>query len=115
MYKMTRKAFALAIAKLAITLVVVGSIPVTATPALGQGPPHPCHPRDYLLAALEEKYGEVPIGFGVTNGRLIELLTSEDGTSWTIIQTSPNGISCMITSGEGWWAPPPRSPKEPAV
>ena len=114
MCKITRKVFALAIAGLAIALVAVGSIPVTPTPALGQGPPRACHPRDHLLAVLEEKYGEIPIGFGVTNGQLIELPTSDDGISWTIIQTSPNGISCMITSGEGWRALP-RSPKRPAV
>lgn len=114
MYRMTRKVFALTIAGLTIALVAMASIPVTTTPALGQGPPHACHPRDHLLAVLEEKYGEVPIGFGVTNGRLVELLTSADGISWTIIQTSPDGVSCMVTSGEGWRALP-RSPKEPAV
>ncbi len=36
------------------------------------------------------------------SGALVELLTTKDGTTWTIILTSPQGRSCLIASGEGW-------------
>jgi len=56
----------------------------------------------------------VPSGLGIANGRLIELLISLDDGSWTIIQTAPNGISCLIVGGEGWRTHL-RPPDEPAV
>jgi hypothetical protein len=43
---------------------------------------------------------------GPGNDHLIELLTSEDGISRTIIQTAPNGISCTIASNKGGRALP---------
>ena len=36
------------------------------------------------------------------NGGVIEVLSSQTGTSWTIIITMPNGTSCMIAAGENW-------------
>jgi hypothetical protein len=90
-----------AILAIAAGLLVVGSL-TAPIPALGQGPPRVCQPRDLLLTWLQKNYGEVPSGLGVANGSLIELLSSPDGASWTIIQTTPNGISCLIVDGEGW-------------
>ncbi len=60
-----------------------------------------CVARSDLLPQLERKYGEVPVGVGVANGNLVELLTSKSGT-WTIIWTNPRGLACLIGSGEGW-------------
>jgi len=77
-----------------------------------QDAPAICTARDGLLTQLEEKYGEVPVAIGVANGALIELLTAKDGITWTIILTSPKGMSCLIASGEGWrpLAPAPTGP-----
>lgn len=91
-----------AIAAIAAGFLLSGSLLTAPTPALGQGPPRVCQPRDLLLTWLQENYGEEPSGIGVANGRLIELLVSPDGASWTIIQTAPNGISCLLVGGEGW-------------
>jgi hypothetical protein len=104
----------LAITAAAAGLLALGSVPALPTPALGQGPPSVCQPRDHLLTWLHKNYGEVPSGVGVANGRLVELLTSPDGASWTIIQTAPDGISCMMIGGEGWRTLP-RPPEGPAV
>ena len=74
-----------------------------ATPALAQPAPQPCDARDRVLAHLATKYREVPVGVGITNrGGMLEVLTTADGGTWTIIVTLPNGISCMVASGEGW-------------
>ncbi len=63
----------------------------------------PCFSRDAALSRLAAKYGEVPVAVGVTSkGALVEVLTSGDGGTWTIILSMPNGTSCLITSGEGW-------------
>lgn len=72
-----------------------------AAPALAE-PPLQCAERSAVIAHLAGKYHEAPSATGVThNGGLVEVLTSEAGT-WTIIVTSPYGVSCMVSSGGGW-------------
>lgn len=62
-----------------------------------------CSPRTDVLGHLAKKYGEAPVAIGVTNkGGLIEVLTTGDGGTWTIILSNPNGISCFVAAGEGW-------------
>ncbi len=62
-----------------------------------------CSPRTDVLGHLAKKYGEAPVAIGVTNkGGLIEVLTTGDGNTWTIIVSMPNGRSCMVAAGEGW-------------
>jgi len=49
------------------------------------------------------KYRESPVAVGLaSNGKLLEVLTSEDGSTWTILLTSPNGISCLFAAGSSW-------------
>ncbi len=97
---------------LALGLLAVGALPLGSDPALAQGTPALCRARDGLLSELESKYGEVTVAIGVADGQLIELLTAKDGITWTIILTSPKGLSCLIASGEGWrpLAPVPPGP-----
>ena len=83
-------------------LLAAGVLPLGSGPAFGQGAPASCRARDGLLTQLEQKYGEVPVAIGVAGGALVELLSTQDGMTWTIIMTSPQGVSCLIASGEGW-------------
>ena len=101
-----------AAAFVALALLAVGTLPLGSEPAFAQGAPATCQARDGLLAQFEQKYGEVPVAIGVANGALIELLTAKDGITWTIILTSPKGMSCLIASGDGWQplAPAPTGP-----
>ncbi len=103
-----------AAACVALGLLAVGGSPLGPDPALAQGAPANCRARDGLLTQLEQKYGEVPVASGVANGALIELLTAKDGMTWTIILTSPKGISCLIASGDGWQPLAP-APTDPSV
>ena len=65
--------------------------------------PQACDTRAWVLAHLAAKYHEAPVAVGLTtSGGLIEVLTTADGRTWTIIVTSPRGISCMVAAGEGW-------------
>ena len=105
-----------AAAFLVFALLAAGALPLGSGPASAQGAPAACGARDGLLSQLESKYGEVPVAIGVTGGvtggALIELLTAKDGLTWTIILTTPKGVSCLIASGEGWrpLAPKPSGP-----
>lgn len=62
-----------------------------------------CQQRDDVLKHLAGKYSEAPVAVGVTNtGGLVEVLSSGEEGTWTIIVTSPTGLSCLMAAGEGW-------------
>lgn len=61
-----------------------------------------CGARTTILLELKGTYAEKPNAMGLaSNGSVIEVLRSEDG-SWTIIVTMPNGVSCLLATGEYW-------------
>ena len=62
-----------------------------------------CDQRTKVLGHLAQKYKEAPIAVGVTSsGGIVEVLTTGDGETWTIILSTPNGTSCLVAAGEGW-------------
>ena len=64
-----------------------------------------CDERSKVLTLLSDKYKESPVAIGVTNnGGLVEVLSTNEGTTWSIIVTTPNGVSCLVAAGEGWRA-----------
>ncbi len=70
------------------------------TPAIAQE--NVCGKREDIVKRLERAYQESNTGMGMaSNGRLVELFTSETGT-WTLMFTSPNGVSCLIAAGTNW-------------
>ncbi len=66
-----------------------------------------CNQRDNVLGHLARKYQEVPVAIGVIDrGGLVEVLSTGDGKTWTIIISTPDGQSCLVAAGEGWRAVP---------
>lgn len=64
-----------------------------------------CGPRSDVQRQLDGRYREVQVGVGVaTSGDLIEVFTSDNGTTWTIVVTAPSGISCIVATGVDWQA-----------
>ena len=63
-----------------------------------------CDQHTKVLDQLARKYQEAPVAVGVVanGGGLVELLTTSDGATWTLIVSMPNGISCLIAAGENW-------------
>ncbi len=62
-----------------------------------------CDQRASVIGRLAEEYREAPVAIGVTStGGMVEILTTGDGGTWTIIVSNPNGTSCLIAAGEGW-------------
>jgi len=37
-------------------------------------------------------------------GGVVELLTNDKGSSWSIIVTLPTGVTCLVAEGESWEA-----------
>lgn len=65
--------------------------------------PLPCTDRANVLNHLSSRYLEKPVAMGLAhNGGIIEILSSKSGSSWTIIITMPDGMTCMIASGKNW-------------
>ena len=62
-----------------------------------------CAPRDLVLKRLADKYGESrqSIGMG-QKGVLMETFASDETGSWTITVTTPQGITCLVASGQAY-------------
>ena len=87
--------------RLALAASLVAASALTAS-AAGTGP-QSCSTRADVLNLLADKYSEAPVAVGLAdNGGVIELLTSGQGGTWTIIITMPDGTSCMLAAGEDW-------------
>ncbi len=92
-----------------VSLILAGCAPeLTAEPVVpvthsALAPQMACAPRGGVVEALSRQYGEHQIAGGISSsGWLIELYSSADGSTWTIIASSPQGMSCAVSSGEGW-------------
>ncbi len=80
---------------LTFLIVLTLAIPAAAAPQ--------CALRDTVLTHLEQKYQETPEANGVTTtGGLIELLVNKDKDTWTLIISTPQGMSCLVAAGNGW-------------
>ena len=85
---------------LVAAILLFGIAPFNATVAQAQPQ---CNERGNVLALLAKKYKETPVAAGVTNtGGLVEILTDMKSGTWTIIVTTPQGMSCLVAAGEGW-------------
>ncbi len=75
------------------------------TSGAAQVVPQLCGERSEIIGNLAERYEESQIAVGVTDaGGLVEVLSSRDGETWTIIVSVPNGMSCLLAVGQGWRA-----------
>ena len=82
------------------TLALSAGFAVIASSAMAQPQ---CDQRDSVLELLAQKYKEAPVAIGVTHkGGLVEVLSTSNGTTWSIIVTTPTGMSCLVAAGEGW-------------
>lgn len=62
-----------------------------------------CKERDDIIGLLGKKYQETVSALGVSNtGGLVEVLHDPKDGSWTIIITTPRGMSCLVAAGRGW-------------
>jgi hypothetical protein len=64
-----------------------------------------CGPRDRVVALLADRYAETRRAMGLAGPNLVmEVYASEASRSWTITVTSPDGVTCLIASGQGFEA-----------
>ena len=60
-------------------------------------------PRADVVEQLGAQYAETQAAVGLTNaGGVIEVFTSGNGATWTLVLTQPGGTSQVIAAGETW-------------
>jgi len=70
-----------------------------------------CAPRDHVVLRLEQKYGETARILGLTSdGSLLEVWASYQTGSWTVVVTTPSGVSCLLAAGLHYGVLPSASP-----
>lgn len=82
-------------------LLVAGSLSGFAAEANAQQ--NRCAERESIVTRLESSYGETQqsIGLSQQNG-MLEVYASKDTGTWTILVTNPNGVSCLVASGQAF-------------
>ena len=76
----------------------------TSNPAAAQAA---CTTRNEVAERLAGNYAEAPVAAGLaSSGAVIEVFTSGDGATWTIVLTRPEGTSCLVAAGEAWMTLP---------
>ncbi len=77
---------------------------LTSLPATAQGQPQ-CGPRAAVVAQLAQKYAETRRSIGVAaNNTVMEVYAAADTGTWTITVTTPQGMTCLVASGQGFEA-----------
>ncbi len=80
--------------------VLAGSL--VALMSTGANAQQVCGQRTDVVSKLDSDYKESTTGMGlVNNGSVVEVFASQSGT-WTILVTQPNGVSCVVATGEAW-------------
>ncbi len=74
---------------------------VTATAQQQQG--RNCAPRDAVVDRLASGYGESRQSMGLgANNQVVEVFASSKTGTWTITVTMPNGLTCLVASGQAF-------------
>jgi hypothetical protein len=88
--------------RIGTAFILIGFLACTALPARGQQM-QGCEDYAQVRKRLKVKFQE-DLSAVATNqyGWLIELYTSADGKSWTLVGTRPNGPACVFGVGRDW-------------
>lgn len=82
--------------------ILVAAVALAASASAAQAQPQ-CYEHGKVLDQFLKSYKEVPIAAGLTgDGRMLEVLSSGDTGTWTIVLSRPNGVTCVVMAGEAW-------------
>ena len=95
----------------AVTVTLLGATPAAADASQA------CAKRDQVVQKLAERFGETLRSLGLQRDTgVVEIYSSEETGTWTILMTRPDGTTCLLASGQLWEqdAAPLQKPGEPA-
>jgi hypothetical protein len=85
-------------------VVILGAVAMSH-PAAADQAPTACGPHPDVIKALGDRFHETQSATALTSaGTLLEVLTANDGSTWTIIVSRPDGLSCVVAAGQNWQA-----------
>ena len=91
---------AAAFTRIVVAMALLSGLALVARPADAQSI---AAPRPEIVKQLGDAYAEAPVAIGLTQtGNVIELFSTGDGSTWTIVVTTPDGLSRVVASGESW-------------
>ena len=62
-----------------------------------------CAPREAVVDRLASGYGETRQSMGLgANNHVVEVFASNETGTWTITVTMPNGLTCLVASGQAF-------------
>lgn len=62
-----------------------------------------CAPREAVIDRLATGYGETrQVMWLAANNQVLEVFASIETGTWTITVTMPNGLTCLVASGQGF-------------
>ena len=75
----------------------------------------PCHAYAEIARQLGTTYAEAPVSLGLqSNGNLLQVFSSAESGSWTIVSVAPDGSACVLAAGQHWETVMPVAHDEPA-
>ncbi len=75
---------------------------MTAIAGMAQAQPN-CGDRDKIVTHLQSKYQETHRASGLeSETKMVEIWTSGDSGTWTILITRANGVTCVAAAGQNW-------------
>lgn len=82
----------------------LGALLAATGPAASQSSGN-CAMRNHVIERLASTYGETrqSIGLGANN-QVMEVFASAETGTWTITVTNPNGLTCLVASGQAYEA-----------
>jgi len=91
-----------------VTAALIFGMAAIAPPAQAQVA---CAKRTQITSRLTERFGETPVGIGLSSAtQIIEVWASEQTQTWTILLTDTHDRSCVIASGTAWTGVPAPNP-----
>ncbi|WP_343504768.1 MULTISPECIES: hypothetical protein [Roseobacteraceae] len=68
-----------------------------------------CGLHESITETLESTYDEALVGRGLQSAtRMLEVWRAAEEGNWTILAVHPDGLACIVASGEAWIDVPPR-------
>jgi hypothetical protein len=62
-----------------------------------------CGEHDSVAGYLQQQFDERPVSLGLqADGRILQVFASDRTGTWTIVTTTPRGMSCIVSGGEAW-------------
>ena len=82
---------------LACVLAMMAALMILTPPAYAAPQ---CVPHTKLSEGLARNFGETVQAMGIAgNGTMIEVFANSDNGTWSIVQTTPGGVACLVASG----------------